>query len=401
MRKLVYVSNNVILSSGAQNPFFLQEKAWLAERFGEFDVICPQGWYVCDGQQLRLQKRPGAMAHLPAILCAVFDAHVYQEFSRMGRDGAMSLRNVLKVLRYAYQAAYLRPMIEAAAGKDAVVYSYWLSYDAYAVAQVKAKRPGIYAVARAHSYELQLHRNACNPYLMKAFTCGNLDKVAFVSQNSLDDFLAYYRGQQDALCVQHLGTSGKDALCVERGQENVLSIVSCSAIIPVKQLEYLISALEDWDLCPVRWTHIGAGSEEQKIKALAKEHLQANPFVEYAFAGYLDNSDVRALLRDARWSVFVNCSKSEGIPVSIMEAMSFGIPAIAPRICGIPELVVPGTGLLYEPADGAQGPKKALEAFAQHSARERQTMGEAAFMQWKKYFCLEKNLTGLFIDVDS
>ena len=44
--------------------------------------------------------------------------------------------------------------------------------------------------------------------------------------------------------------------------------------------------------------------------------------------------------------VFVNSSESEGIPVSIMEAMSAGVPSIAPNVGGISELVGKDCGIL-------------------------------------------------------
>ena len=43
-------------------------------------------------------------------------------------------------------------------------------------------------------------------------------------------------------------------------------------------------------------------------------------------------------------------SRSEGIPLVLMEAMARGKPVLAPAITGIPELVISGkTGFLYEP----------------------------------------------------
>jgi glycosyltransferase involved in cell wall biosynthesis len=43
-------------------------------------------------------------------------------------------------------------------------------------------------------------------------------------------------------------------------------------------------------------------------------------------------------------------SKSEGIPLALMEAMAHGRTVLAPAITGIPELVVDGvTGFLYQP----------------------------------------------------
>ncbi|HZQ20193.1 MAG TPA: glycosyltransferase, partial [Terriglobales bacterium] len=48
--------------------------------------------------------------------------------------------------------------------------------------------------------------------------------------------------------------------------------------------------------------------------------------------------------------VVVFTSRSEGIPVAAMEAMSMERLVLAPRITGIPELITPGeTGYLYDP----------------------------------------------------
>jgi glycosyltransferase involved in cell wall biosynthesis len=43
----------------------------------------------------------------------------------------------------------------------------------------------------------------------------------------------------------------------------------------------------------------------------------------------------------------------EGIPVALLEAMSYGIPVVTTGTGGIAELIVPGTGLLVPPAQPA------------------------------------------------
>ncbi len=66
--------------------------------------------------------------------------------------------------------------------------------------------------------------------------------------------------------------------------------------------------------------------------------------------GYRSSEQVRDLLHDA--DVFVLPSFAEGVPVVLMEAMASGVPVIATRIAGIPELVEDGVcGLLTPPGD--------------------------------------------------
>jgi glycosyltransferase involved in cell wall biosynthesis len=58
---------------------------------------------------------------------------------------------------------------------------------------------------------------------------------------------------------------------------------------------------------------------------------------------------VRQLWQQA--SVGVLASKSEGMPVSLMEAAACGVPVVATAVGGVPELVIDGeTGILV-PAD--------------------------------------------------
>ena len=96
--------------------------------------------------------------------------------------------------------------------------------------------------------------------------------------------------------------------------------------------------------------------------------------------------------------MFINTSRKEGVPISIMEAMRYGTPVIAPNVGGIPELVNPDIGWLFDPEEGADGVLKALKALAAQTAEESQRMREAAQECWNNGYCSDALLPKLFPD---
>ena len=64
----------------------------------------------------------------------------------------------------------------------------------------------------------------------------------------------------------------------------------------------------------------------------------------------MKNSDVIELYRKEYFDCFINVSTTEGVPVSVMEAMSFGIPILATDVGGTSEIVKDGSnGILLKP----------------------------------------------------
>ena len=98
--------------------------------------------------------------------------------------------------------------------------------------------------------------------------------------------------------------------------------------------------------------------------------------------GLGQRSDVDALLQDAH--VMVLSSRSEAMPLSIIEAMSFGLPVIASNVGGIPEQVTDDvTGFLVPPGDVA-AMTAALHRMLDPATRRR--MGHAGRQRYEADF---------------
>jgi glycosyltransferase involved in cell wall biosynthesis len=73
-------------------------------------------------------------------------------------------------------------------------------------------------------------------------------------------------------------------------------------------------------------------------------------------------SDVKALLHS--FSLFTLPSLAEGTPVSMLEAMASGLPVVASKVGGIPEVVSDGEHGLLVPAGDAEALAQALARYA-------------------------------------
>jgi glycosyltransferase involved in cell wall biosynthesis len=101
---------------------------------------------------------------------------------------------------------------------------------------------------------------------------------------------------------------------------------------------------------------LGGDGDLTQAKDLVKE-LGLEDKVK--FHGWVRGKDKDVLLANAR--LFVLPSYHEGVPMAILEAMSWGLPVITTPVGGIPEVVTNGIeGLLVAPGD-IQGLAQALE----------------------------------------
>ena len=90
---------------------------------------------------------------------------------------------------------------------------------------------------------------------------------------------------------------------------------------------------------------VGGNGEINKLKVKI-DSLGLKEIVEYV--GWLDNREKIHYLNIA--DAFILPSYNEGLPISILEAMSYDLPVISTSVGGIPEVVINNyNGYLFQP----------------------------------------------------
>lgn len=134
-----------------------------------------------------------------------------------------------------------------------------------------------------------------------------------------------------------------------------IEILSVGSLQPYKGQKHLVDACAELARRGIRFRCRIVGEGEER-RSLARRIAAAGLDDRVLLAGALPQDRVIEQLHQAdvyvQPSVVESSGKMEGIPVALMEAMAAGVPVVATRLSGVPELVQDGvTGVLVAPAD--------------------------------------------------
>ena len=150
----------------------------------------------------------------------------------------------------------------------------------------------------------------------------------------------------------------------------------------------------------IHWVHFGSGVLLNEMKLLANKKIKSSS-VTFEFKGKVHNYEVHKYYRDYIVDLFINVSSSEGVPVSIMEAMSWSVPCIASDVGGNSEIVNEDNGFLLGSNPKIEAIAKKIERYCELTQDNRNAYRKNAFFTWKNKFNAAKNYSNFSKELKS
>lgn len=329
----------------------------------------------------------------------------------LNRDGRIELKEILqgkcnKGERF-YQslAFYAQAMVDQkklcksgilSTEEPIIYYSFWYTYFCYSMIREKSRCPRVSIITRTHGVDLYHERisGGRQPFRHQMET--RLDAIVFACEYGEEYYKSHMKDSGTDSGKLHICKLGIEApnrqMPVGQGEEREL--LSCSNVIPLKRIPLIVDGLARIDKLKIHWTHIGDGSEMKQLQEYAEQKLGNKANIRYTFAGYVEN--VRAYYEQNQVDCFITTSETEGgCPVSIQEAMSYGVPIIGTDVGGITEMIA-DNGILLSADPDEKEIANAIQKIMMQERLKMLQMKEAAYQKWRKEFDINSSFGKIF-----
>ena len=311
------------------------------------------------------------------MLVALCSAIFWRELGYLRQSRKIHPRTVARALLHTSkaleQAAQLQRHAKAH-GRIDVAYCYW--NDTQACAAVLARETGAVrkVVSRVHGFDLYEARRDHGYMPLKRQFIATFDAIFALSHEARAYLQRTYGAPPENIRISPLGVPLAGALA-RPSRAGFLYVMSVSSCLRVKRLDRMVDALrllaDRHRNIRMTWTHVGGGPLLEETMALARLKLAGLDNLDFRFTGELPHHAVKARYLDAPVDMLVNTSESEGVPVSLMEAMSAGVPVVAPDVGGISSLVSGRCGVLLSPHPDAREIADAMDRVAFADGHDR------------------------------
>jgi Glycosyltransferase len=284
--------------------------------------------------------------------------------------------------------------ISSSTSSNCILYSYWGDKSALIIPFIK-KEINCKCVVRFHGSDIFEEAKGYLPFRRLLYP--SIDYAIPISNAGKEYIIRKYPDYLPKnIMVFRLGSINPFNVInnIENNESKPFEIVSCSNLIPLKRVELIADAIGIINKSlKIHWTHIGGGPLLNQLKETCiKNNINAD------FKGILAHNEVLNFYNNNNIDLFLNVSSSEGIPVSIMEAISFGIPTIATDVGGTNELFSTDTKRFLLPKNLTSSIlADAILKFIAIPNSDKEHIHKYVRLEWEKNWNADKNYTK-FVD---
>lgn len=397
MKKLYLITKTFPL--GTEEKAFLQYEAELLQQNFDLTIVVtePSRVKVCEPNDkydvIMIQENSKVWEKVLSAIVFLCKRDAWEEFVQIIKEQKLILKRLFRALMFGTAAETFWRRTKKACNlcksSEALFYFYWWDYKCLGITMYQKRYPNVQVVTRTHGYDLYHERELYGKQFFKVQMERNLEKIFFISENGKKYYEKYRRKSNDekyVLC--RLGV--KEQTVCQSVKNTDFLMVSCSNVIPLKRVELIVEGLSLIYNTKVKWIHFGDGEELEKIETMARRLLVEKENISYKFAGRVDNQTVIEFYRDNLVSCFITTTSTEGNPVSVQEALSFGIPVIGTDVSDIP-LMINGNGVLLSSNPKAEEVAEAIEKIANAPETVQVDMRDRSYQIWARDYDAQKN----------
>lgn len=358
-RLIVFVSNYPF---GQGEPFFHDELKYLSKKFESILIVRKSS---DESEELYNVKDLNniEVVSIPMVKQLKFNCYlnllkyIFQTF-QSEKSRLNSLKKIKFYLGFLCKSIYYKSSLKKhlKLDKNDLLYTYWLDDLTLGLLFLKQEQKlSNKIVSRCHGWDVYEYRHELNYLPLRSYLFNNLDLIATISEDALNYVKKTYSivNLNNILCFR-LGVDDLSNKMVTSkiDIQKEITILTFSTFSKVKNLELFIDALELINDLKIIWYHIGDGlfknSYESYIYDLIVKKIENKDNIKINLLGFLNQDQITYFLNNTHVDLMLNTSHYEGIPVTIMQAMSSGIPVIAPDVGGIKEIVNNKNGVLLK-----------------------------------------------------
>ncbi|MES2131540.1 MAG: glycosyltransferase [Bacteroidota bacterium] len=370
-------------------PFLLSELPFISKTFSSVYFIPQKGNSVVYDLPDNCKVIFPSIEHLPislgiyfvALKCLLSDLPALIKKRIFLKTGRYNFSLVLSSFN---KAKYYNSIIKKAdQGNLKYVYSYWSNDLATICALVKKNEPSVIAFSRAHGFDVFEEQTRFGFIPFRKLQLNYLDRMFSVSEMGQKHLQELNKNFSNKIKLAYLGTSDHG---ISEFKKNEFVIVSCAYLRKLKGVESIPDVLMKVR-SDVTWIHIGGGELLDEITTKCKS-LPSN--IKYQLLGNLSPEEITDFYKKTNISLFLSLSEREGLPVTLMEAISFGIPIAATDVGGCKEIANENTGFLISKNFSADSLAKKIDEFFISSQNTEEFRAKVKDF-WKQNFNANKN----------